>query len=127
MSTKEILEKLKILTLFEVTELVFQIEKTFDVDTSGFKSGVIIIPRINTTISSAQEEKNTFDVILESIDQNKRVATLKVIRSLTNLGLKEAKEFCSSLPKVVKENLTKEAAETAKEELENAGSQVKIK
>jgi large subunit ribosomal protein L7/L12 len=127
MSTEEILEKLKTLTLLEATELVSQIEKTFDVDASGSRGGVSIIPRVRTIAGDVREEKDTFDVVLESIDRDKRVATLKVIRTLTNLGLKEAKEFCSALPKVVREGLTKDAAEIAKVELENAGSQVKIR
>jgi large subunit ribosomal protein L7/L12 len=124
-ATEEILEKLKTLTLLEAAELVSQIEETFGVDTSGTRGVVPIIPRAGGGVA-VREEKNTFDVILESIDSEKRVATLKVVRSLTSLGLKEAKEFCSSLPKAVKEGVTKEEAEMTKAELEKAGSKVTI-
>jgi large subunit ribosomal protein L7/L12 len=125
-TTERILEKLKTLTLLEATELVSQIEKTFGVDASGSRGRVVIAPRIRDK-EATEEEKNTFDVVLESIDRDKRVATLKAVRTLTSLGLKEAKEFCSSLPKVVKKGVTKEEAETTKEELEKAGSKVTIK
>jgi large subunit ribosomal protein L7/L12 len=77
--------------------------------------------------AAAAEEKTTFDVILESVAEDKRVAVLKVIRSLTNLGLKEAKDFTSSLPKAVKEGVSKEEAEAAKKELEESGGKVVIK
>ena len=72
------------------------------------------------------EEKTAFDVILEDVASDKRVAVLKVIRNLTSLGLKEAKEFTSSLPKAVKESVSKEEAEQAKQQLEEAGGKVKI-
>ena len=72
------------------------------------------------------EEKTTFDVILEDIASDKRVAVLKVIRNLTSLGLKEAKDFTTSLPKAVKEGTSKEDAEAAKQQLELAGGKVKI-
>jgi large subunit ribosomal protein L7/L12 len=124
-ATEEILEKLKTLTLLEAAELVSQIEETFGVDTSGPRGIVPIIPGVGGG-ATPRIEKNTFDVILESIDREKRVATLKVVRTLTSLGLKEAKEFCSSLPKSVKEGVTKEEAEIVKEELEKAGSKVTI-
>jgi large subunit ribosomal protein L7/L12 len=77
--------------------------------------------------TAADVEKTTFDVVLESIAEDKRVAALKAIRSLTSLGLKEAKDFCSSLPKAVKEGASKDEAETAKKELEGAGGTVVIK
>ena len=127
--TNEILEKLKVLTLLEAVELVSQIEETFGVDTKTSTRGIIIIPSMSSQGGgpAARSEKTTFDVILESIAGDKRVAALKAIRSLTNLGLKEAKDFCSSLPKAVKENASKEEAEIAKKELEGAGGSVVIK
>jgi large subunit ribosomal protein L7/L12 len=127
--TNEILEKLKVLTLLEAIELVSQIEETFGVDAKASTRGIIMIPSIDgqNRRSVARAEKTTFDVILDSIADDKRVAALKAIRSLTNLGLKEAKDFCSSLPKVVKENTSKEEAEIAKKELERAGGSVVIK
>lgn len=127
--TEEILEKLKILTLIEAVDLASQIEKTFGVNTQISSSGVIPMPGSNESISEAKVdgEKTTFDVILESVDGDKRVAVLKAVRALTNLGLKEAKDFCTSLPKVVKEGISKEEAEIVKKELESAGSKAVIK
>ena len=127
--TDEILEKLKILTLIEAVDLASQIEKTFGVNTQISGSGVIPMPRSNESTSEVkvEGEKTTFDVILESVNGDKRVAVLKAVRALTNLGLKEAKDFCTSLPKVVKEGISKEEAEIVKKELESAGSKAVIK
>lgn len=127
--TEEIIEKLKTLSLIEAVELASQIEDTFGVDTRIFSGGGIPIPRIGGVSGDVRvdSEKTTFDVILESVDGDKRVAVLKAVRTLTSLGLKEAKDFCSSLPKAVKEGISKEEAEIAKKELERAGSTVTIK
>nr|YP_010731926.1 ribosomal protein L14 [Phyllosiphon coccidium]WDY12757.1 ribosomal protein L14 [Phyllosiphon coccidium] len=126
-TTDEILEKLKTISLFEAKELVAQIEETFGVDASTPVGGVGVAP-IDSSGQAGEtaEEKTTFDVILESVAGDKRVAVLKTIRNLTSLGLKEAKEFTSSLPKAVKESVSKEEAEAAKQQLEEAGGQVKI-
>nr|YP_010731977.1 ribosomal protein L12 [Kalinella pachyderma]WDY12891.1 ribosomal protein L12 [Kalinella pachyderma] len=126
-TTDEILEKLKTISLFEAKELVAQIEETFGVDASTPTGGFGVAPaEIAAQAGEAAEEKTTFDVILESISSDKRVAALKTIRNLTSLGLKEAKEFTTSLPKAVKESVSKEEAEAAKKQLEEAGGQVKI-
>jgi large subunit ribosomal protein L7/L12 len=126
-ATKEILENLKTLTLLEAAELVSQIEETFGVDTTASARGIRIISSNNRSGRTSQKaEKTTFDVILKSVADDKRVAALKVIRSLTSLGLKEAKDFCSSLPKTVKEGISREEAETVKKELEGAGGKVII-
>jgi large subunit ribosomal protein L7/L12 len=126
-TTNEIIEKLKSITLLEAAELVSQIEETFGVDANAFAGGFVSAPADGGGASvEAPEEKTTFDVILEDIASDKRVAVLKVIRNLTSLGLKEAKEFTSSLPKAVKEGVSKEEAETSKQQLEEAGGKVKI-
>jgi len=128
--TDEVLEKLKTLTLIEAAELVSQIEEVFGVSVANsYRGRGPIVSGINTSNTDIQEtkvEKTTFNVILESIIGDKRVAALKVVRSLTNLGLKEAKDFCSSLPKVLKEGITKDEAETIQMELEKAGGKVII-
>jgi large subunit ribosomal protein L7/L12 len=127
--TEEILENLKTLTLIEAVELASQIEKTFGVSSNILNGGVVPIPSSSGRISEVkiENEKTTFDIVLDSIDGDKRVAVLKAVRTLTNLGLKEAKDFCSSLPKVVKEGVSKEEAERVKKDLEKAGSKVTIK
>nr|YP_009105436.1 ribosomal protein L12 [Parietochloris pseudoalveolaris]AIT94063.1 ribosomal protein L12 [Parietochloris pseudoalveolaris] len=127
-TTNEIIEKLKSITLLEAAELVSQIEETFGVDASA-SVGVGFMPAAGgagTEAQEAVEEKTSFDVILEDIASDKRIAVLKVVRNLTSLGLKEAKEFTTSLPKAVKESVSKEEAEQAKTQLEEAGAKVKI-
>ena len=126
-TTDEIIQSLKGITLFEATELVAQIETTFGVDATLTSSGATTAPLEGGAIpAEAAEEKTQFDVILEAIASDKRVASLKVIRNLTALGLKEAKDFTSSLPKAVKEGVSKEEAETAKQQLEEVGGTVRI-
>jgi large subunit ribosomal protein L7/L12 len=127
--TEEILRKLKTLTLIEAVELASQIEETFGVSASISGGGIIQAPVGGGIATEAirESEKTTFDVILESVNGDKRVAVLKAVRSLTSLGLKEAKDFCSSLPKVVKEGISKEEAEMVKKDLERAGSTVTVK
>ena len=125
-TTEEIIEKLKTITLFEAAELVARIEETFGVDASAPAGGFAGPAFAAGEAAEVQEEKTAFDVILEDVASDKRVAVLKVIRNLTSLGLKEAKEFTSSLPKAVKESVSKEEAEQAKQQLEEAGGKVKI-
>ncbi len=124
-TTDEILEKLKTISLFEAKELVTQIEETFGVDASTPIAGAAPLENAGQA-GEVAEEKTTFDVVLESVAADKRVAVLKTIRNLTSLGLKEAKDFTASLPKTVKEGISKEEAETTKQQLEEAGGQVKI-
>lgn len=125
-TTTEIIEKLKGLTLFESSQLVSQIEETFGVNASLPVGGGAVASAADGGSKEAAEEKTTFDVILEDVAGDKRVAVLKVIRNLTSLGLKEAKEFTTSLPKTVKESVSKEEAEAAKKQLEESGGKVKI-
>ena len=128
-TTNEIIEKLKSITLLEAAELVAQIEETFGVDASAPAGGGFVMAAAAGGAGEAEavEEKTSFDVILEDVASDKRVAVLKVIRNLTSLGLKEAKEFTTSLPKALKESVSKEEAETAKQQLEEAGAKVTIK
>ena len=125
-TTTEIIEKLKGLTLFESSQLVSQIEETFGVNASLPVGGGAVASAVDGASKEAAEEKTTFDVILEDVAGDKRVAVLKVIRNLTSLGLKEAKEFTTSLPKTIKESVSKEEAEAAKKQLEESGGKVKI-
>lgn len=127
-TTNNILEKLKLLTLLETAELVSQIEETFGVDASApVSGGFIATPTIdNEVVQEVVVEKTIFDVILEDVPSDKRVPVLKVIRKLTSVDLKEAKEAISSLPKQVKQGVSKEEAETVKQQLEEVGAKVKI-
>ena len=124
-----IIEDLKSLTLLEAAELVKQIEEIFGVDTSAVAgAGMVVMPADSDSSSSKEEEEKTeFDVILEDVPAPKKITILKVVRSLTSLGLKEAKELVESVPKPIKESTSKEDAEEIKSKLEEVGAKVIIK
>ena len=130
-TTDELIEKLKTITLFEASELVAQIETTFGVDASAPVGGFMAAPGAGAAgggaAAEAAEEQTTFNVVLEDVSSDKRVAVLKVIRNLTQLGLKEAKEFTTSLPKAVKEGVSKDEANALMSQLKEAGAEVEIK
>lgn len=120
----QIIENLKVLTLLEASELVTRIEETFGVDASAATGGGVAMN--NVAASESVEEKTEFNLILESVPADKKIAVLKVVRSLTGLGLKEAKELVESAPKQVQENLAKDQAEEAKKQIENAGGKASL-
>ena len=126
-TTNEIIEKLKSITLLEAAELVSQIEETFGVDASAPVGGGFMVATGGAgAAAEVVEEKTTFDVIIEDVASDKRVPVLKVVRNLTSLDLKEAKEAIPSLPKVIQQGISKDDAEAAKQQLEEAGAKVKI-
>lgn len=127
-TTNEIIEKLKSITLLEAAELVSQIEETFNVTASPQIVGNFASPNSESggNVVEKVEEKTLFDVILEEVATDKRIAALKVLRNVTSLGLKEAKDFISSLPKPVKDGISKEEAEQIKQQFEEAGGKIKI-
>lgn len=132
--TDEILEQLKSLSLLEASELVKQIEEAFGVDASASAGGgmMMMAPGMmgggaGAAAAEPEEEKTEFDVVLEDVPADKKIAILKVVRGLTGLGLKEAKEMVEAAPKAVKEGVTKDDAEAAKKELEEAGAKVTVK
>ncbi len=127
--TDEILEKLKTLTLLEAAELVKQIEETFEVSAAAPAGGMMMMaaPGAAGAPAEAAEEKTEFDLILESVPADKKIAVLKIVRELTGLGLKEAKDLVESAPKAIKEAMAKEAAEDAKKRIEEAGGKVTVK
>jgi len=124
-----IIEELKTLTLLEASELVNQIEEVFKVDASVGGGMMMMNTATPTNLeeSSVIEEKTEFDLSLEEVPKDKKIAILKVVRTITELGLKEAKEVVENTPQVLKENLSKSAAEDAKKALEEAGAKVIIK
>ena len=122
LTTDEIIDALKEMTLLEASELVKAIEDTFGVSAAA-PAAVVAAPAAG---AAEAEEKSNFDVILEGFGDNK-IAVIKVVRELTSLGLKEAKEVVESAPKAVLEGAKKEDAEAAKEKLEAAGAAVTIK
>ena len=124
-ATDEILEKLKSLSLLEASELVSQIEETFGVSAAASAGVVMAAPGAGP--AEAEEEKTEFDVVLEEVPKDKKIAILKVVRTITGLGLKEAKEMVESTPKALKEGVPKEDAEETKTKLEEAGAKVTVK
>lgn len=129
-ATNEILAQLKSITLLEAAELVTQIEEAFGVSASAPVGAAVAVP-VTSSASGAPadvvEEKTQFDVIIEEVPAAKRIAVIKVVRSLTTLGLKEAKDLIESVPKAVKEGISKEESENAKKLLEESGAKVTIK
>jgi large subunit ribosomal protein L7/L12 len=123
-ATDKILESLKTLSLLEAAELVKQIEEAFGVSAAA---PVAIAGAAAAAPAEAAEEKTEFDVILESVPDDKKISVLKVVRSLTGLGLKEAKDLVEAAPKAVREGVAKDAAEDAKKQIEEAGGKVAIK
>jgi large subunit ribosomal protein L7/L12 len=124
--TDKILEELKTLSLLEASELVKQIEEAFGVDASASGGGMMMMAA-PAAAAEPEEEKTEFDLVLEEVPADKKIAILKVVRSMTGLGLKEAKEIVESAPKVIKEGVAKEAAEEGKKELEAAGAKAAVK
>ncbi|MBW4543873.1 MAG: 50S ribosomal protein L7/L12 [Symplocastrum torsivum CPER-KK1] len=127
-ATDEILEKLKTLSLLEAADLVKQIEEAFGVSAAAPAGGMMMMaPGAAAAPAEEAEEQTEFDVVLEDVPADKKIAILKVVRTLTGLGLKEAKDLVESAPKPVKEAIAKDAAEDAKKQLEEAGAKVTVK
>ena len=127
-TTDAIIEQLKSITLLEAAELVSQIEETFGVDASApVGGGMVMAAGPAAGGGEATEEKTEFDVILDDVPSDKRIAVIKAVRALTSLGLKEAKGLIESCPKAVKEGVSKDDAEAAVKELEAAGGKASIK
>lgn len=122
LTTDEIIDALKEMTLLEASELVKAIEDTFGVSAAA-PAAVVAAPAAG---AAEAEEKTEFDVVLEGFGDNK-IQVIKAVRELTNLGLKEAKEVVEGAPKPVLEGAKKEDAEAAKEKLEAAGAAVTLK
>lgn len=129
-TTDQILEQLKSLTLLEAAELVKQIEDAFGVSAAAPAGGMMMMAAPGAAAAAPAEEveeQTEFDVILEEVPADKKIAILKVVRTLTGLGLKEAKDLVESTPKPVKEAIAKDAAEDAKKQLEESGAKVSVK
>ena len=122
LTTDEIIDALKEMTLLEASELVKAIEDTFGVSAAA-PAAVVAAPAAG---AAEAEETTEFDVVLEGFGDNK-IQVIKAVRELTNLGLKEAKEVVEGAPKAVLEGAKKEDAEAAKEKLEAAGAAVTLK
>ena len=115
------IEEVKTLTVLELAELVHALEEEFGVSAAA---AAVAAPAAGAT--AAEEEKTEFDVVLKSAGANK-IAVIKVVRAVTGLGLKEAKELVDGAPKNLKEGISKDDAEKLAAELKEAGAEVEIK
>jgi large subunit ribosomal protein L7/L12 len=120
----QIVEELKTLTLLEASELVTKIEDTFGVDASAASGGVVMATA--ATAVEEVEEKTEFDLMLDEVPADKKIAVLKVVRTITGFGLKESKELVESAPIKVQAALAKDAAETGKKQIEDAGGKASL-
>ena len=120
---EEIIQALKDMTLLEASELVKMIEEEFGVSAAAPAAVAVAAPG---AAAAEEEEKTEFDVILEGFGDNK-IAVIKVVREITGLGLKEAKEAVEGAPKAIQEGIAKDKAEEIKAKIEEAGGAATIK
>jgi large subunit ribosomal protein L7/L12 len=128
LSTDELLDAFKELTLIELSEFVKAFEETFDVKAAApvAVAGPVAAGAGGAADAPAEEEKDEFDVVLDSVG-DKKIQVIKEVRALTSLGLKEAKDLVDGAPKPVLEKVNKDAADKAKAALEGAGATVTVK
>ena len=124
---EDVIEYLKSMTLIEASQLVKELEETFGVSAAA---AAVAAPAAGGAAggeaTAAAEEKTEFDVILQAVGGNK-INVIKVVREVTALGLKEAKDLVEAAPKAVKEGVSKEEAETVRQKLADAGATVEVK
>jgi large subunit ribosomal protein L7/L12 len=126
LTNDEIIEALKEKSLLEISELVKQFEETFGVSAAAPVAVAAPAAGGGGAAAEAEEEKDEFDVVLEAAG-DKKIQVIKVVRELTSLGLKEAKDLVDAAPKTVLEKVAKDAADKGKEALEGAGATVSVK
>ncbi len=128
LSSDELLEQFEGMTLLELSDFVKAFEEKFDVTAAASVAvaGAAVAGGAGGDAGAAAEEKDEFDVILEAAG-DKKIQVIKEVRTLTSLGLKEAKDLVDGAPKPVLEKVNKEAADKAKEALEGAGASVSVK
>ena len=122
--TTQILDLVKGLTILELADLVKALEEEFGVSAAPV---AVAAPAAGGAAAAAAEEKTEFDVILKGYPEAKKLGVIKAVRSITGLGLKEAKELVEGAPKAVKEGVSKEEADKIAEELKAAEAEVELK
>lgn len=123
LSNDELIAAFKEMTLIELSDFVKLFEETFDVEAAAPAAVAVAAPAAD---APAEEEKDEFEVVLESAG-DKKIAVVKVVKNLAGLGLKEAKDLVDGAPSTIFENAKKEDAEKAKAEIEEAGGKVTLK
>ncbi len=122
-SKEDILETLSNMTVMEVVDLISAMEEKFGVSAAA---AVAAAPAAGAAVGEAVEEKDEFEVVLSSFGE-KKVAVIKAVRTITGLGLKEAKDMVESAPTTIKEGASKDESEELKKQLEEAGATVELK
>jgi large subunit ribosomal protein L7/L12 len=123
----QVIEILKTLTLLDVAQLVTEIKQIFNInldniiDTNNSKN-----LNEDTSLNELKNEKTSFSISLIEIPLDKKIAVLKLVRTITGLGLKESKDIVDNIPKILKENITKDEVDKIKTELETLGAKVQI-
>ena len=125
MNKQEILDAIKNMTVLELSELVKALEEEFGVSAAA-PVAVAAAPAAGAAAAPAEEEKTEFDVVLTEVGSEK-IKVIKVVREVTGLGLKEAKDLVEAAPKAVKEGLSKEDAEAVKAKFDEVGAKIEIK
>ncbi|MCY7321240.1 MAG: 50S ribosomal protein L7/L12 [Phormidesmis sp. CAN_BIN36] len=126
-AVEEIIDKLKGLTLLEAADLVKQIEETFGVSAAAPSGGMMMMAPGAAAPAEEIEEQTEFSAVLDDVPADKKIAILKVVRVITGLGLKEAKDLVEAAPKALKEGVAKAEAEDIKKQIEEVGGKVSIK
>lgn len=124
MNKDQIIEAIEGMSLLDIVDLYKTMQEKWGVTPMAAAAPA---PQGPVTVAEEVEEKTTFDVILKSFDAAKKINVIKVVRELTSLGLKEAKDLVEGAPKPVKEGVTKEDAEETKKKLEEGGAVIEIK
>jgi large subunit ribosomal protein L7/L12 len=126
LSTDDLLDAFKEMTLIELSDFVKQFEDTFGVTAAAPVAVAAAGPAAGGPAEEAEPEQDSFDVVLEN-DGGKKIQVIKVVRELTGLGMKEAKDTVEAAPKAILEGVNKEKAEAAKAKLEGEGAKVTLK
>jgi len=124
---EELLNAIAEMTVLELSELVKAVEEKFGVKAAAPAVAVAAAPAAGGATAGAAEEKTEFNVVLAAVDAAKKIGVIKVVREITGLGLKEAKDLVDGAPKTVKENVAKAEAEEMKKKLAEAGGTVELK
>ncbi len=124
MTKEELVNAIAVLTVLELSELVKAIEEKFGVKAAA---PAVAVAAAAPAAAAAAEEKDEFNVVLTAVDAAKKIAVIKVVREITGLGLKEAKDLVEGAPKAVKENVAKAEAEELKKKITEAGGTVELK
>jgi large subunit ribosomal protein L7/L12 len=124
---EELLSAIAEMTVLELSEFVKAVEEKFGVKAAAPVAAVAAAPAAGGAAAGADEEKTEFNVVLSAVDATKKIGVIKVVREVTGLGLKEAKDLVDGAPKTVKENVAKAEAEELKKKITEAGGTVELK